>query len=232
MKYALVNGKKTHVRDVARGTLGYDCWYDDFEVKACKGLFMQYWKYTTGKPNLPSGYENETEWHAAWKESIRDDCCEVIMGPNGEHRADIRTPERVIELQYSPIDIRDVLDRTSFYVNETNERIVWVINVYKARHDKRIVTIQDPADSSRFFIKWIRAKKWVVEICEKTNTNVFLDISPNATNLILLWKHQGQLYGKWVSKSHFYDMYLMDVGLGKEKFLSAIKSVDPKKFWR
>lgn len=230
MKYAYVNGQKTHIKDAERGTLGRDCWFLDYEVKVCKGLFMQYWKYTDAKPILPTGYENETEWHAAWKAAIDDECCEVVLGPNREHRADIRTQNHIIELQYSPIDIRDILERTAFYRDITNRRVIWVVNVYKARKDKRIETIKDLTDKDRFFAKWKYPQKWVVKICEPTDNHVFLDISPTADNLILLWSYHGQLFGKWVRKDSFYDKYLRGVGTSKEDFLRAVKDVDIKKF--
>lgn len=103
MKYALVNGKKTHIRDVERGAIGYDCWHTGNEVKACKGSYYQYWRYTSPAPTLPKGYENETEWHVAWKQSIMDNYCEVVVGDNREHRADIMTPKHVIELNHVQI---------------------------------------------------------------------------------------------------------------------------------
>ena len=61
MKYAIVNGVKTNIRDVKKGTIGLDCWYRDYQVKACKGHYMQYWKYIDQKQVLPEGYENETD---------------------------------------------------------------------------------------------------------------------------------------------------------------------------
>ena len=91
MKYAIVNGVKTNIRDVEKGTIGFDCWYRDYQVKACKGHYMQYWKYTDQKPVLPEGYENETEWHECWKKLVNDECCEAICGGSNEHRADILT---------------------------------------------------------------------------------------------------------------------------------------------
>ncbi len=32
MKYALVDGKRRHIQDVERGTHGFDCWFQDYEV--------------------------------------------------------------------------------------------------------------------------------------------------------------------------------------------------------
>lgn len=231
MKYALVNGRKTHIRDVERGTLGYDCWFRTYEVKACKGHYMQYWKYTEDKPVLPIGYENETEWHAAWKAAIKDDFCEVICGDNQEHRADIKTPKQVIELQYSGIPFEEVQRRNKFYTELTGSRIIWVVNTYKAWKNKRIVTtLSKDGRKGELLVQWSYPKRWVVDICESKSTTVLLDISPTANNLLQLWKHKNQLYGKWTKKEDFFCRYLKDIATCKADFLEAIKNVDVRPF--
>lgn len=45
MKYAVVNGVRTHISKVDRGTIGKEFGYRDILVKACKGKHKQYWKY-------------------------------------------------------------------------------------------------------------------------------------------------------------------------------------------
>lgn len=206
MKFAIVNGQRTNIRDVKKGTIGFDCWYRDYQVKACKGHYMQYWKYVDETPILPDGYENETEWHECWKKIVHDEYCEVICGENNEHRADILTNDYAIEIQYSPISYEAARERTYFYHALKGHRTIWIVNVYKAWRNKRIITSK-PIDG-KFQINWNYSKKWVVDISNLTNSNVFLDISPSAKNLILFWKHDNELYGKWVEKNNFYEMYL------------------------
>ena len=231
MKYALVNGVKTHIRNAERGTIGYDCWFPEYEVKACKGHYMQYWKYTEEHPDLPEGYENDTEWHAAWKQAVRDEFCEVVCGENREHRADIRTQEYVIELQYSSISYDAAVDRCEFYHELTDRRVVWVVNAYDAwRKNNLHVTKNENSQSKNLLVTWKYPKRWVIDICGLQSTTVLLDFNPNAFSLLLLWKYNNQLYGKWVGKEHFYDVYLRDVGTGKENFLTAIKGIDVNKF--
>ncbi len=226
----MVDGKRMHISQAKKGQLGYDCWFHKYLVKACKGPYMQYWKFVDKVPPLPFGYENETEWHAAWKKAILDMYCEIVCGDNNEHRADIKTLERVIELQYSSLDVRDAIERTVFYYKLTGHRVIWVVNAYKARRDKRLNTRLDPDDPSRFFVDWKYPKKWVVDICKRTDANVYLDISPESNSLIYLWNHDGQLYGKWERKEVFYKKYLSRVATGLMDFLSAIKSVDGNLF--
>lgn len=45
MKYAIVNGVRTHISKVEKGTVGKEFGYRDAMVKACKGKHKQYWKY-------------------------------------------------------------------------------------------------------------------------------------------------------------------------------------------
>jgi hypothetical protein len=45
MKYAIVNGVRTHISKVEKGTVGKEFGYHNSFVKACKGKHKQYWKY-------------------------------------------------------------------------------------------------------------------------------------------------------------------------------------------
>jgi len=131
MKYALFNGEKTHAKNVESGTIGNDIWFPDYKVKACVGKYRQYWKYIDSSPQLPKGYEPESEWHAMWKKPILDSHCDVICGDNREHRADIKTNEYVIEIQKSPMDGFEVIERNKFYKNLSGNRLVWIVNIEK-----------------------------------------------------------------------------------------------------
>ena len=231
VKYALVHGAKIHIRNAARGTIGNDCWFPEYEVKACKGHYMQYWKYSEDHPDLPEGYENETEWHAAWKQAVQDDFCEVVCGENREHRADIRTQEYVIELQYSSISYDAAIDRCRFYHELTNQRVVWVVNVYDAWKKKNLRVAKDEnGQFKNLLVTWKYPKKWAVDICGLRTTTVLLDINPTAVSLLLVWKHDNRLFGRWISKESFYDKYINDAGTGKENFLAAMKGIEVNKF--
>lgn len=49
MKYAVVNGKLTHVNKVAKGTIAREFGYTNYLVIACKGKYRSYWKYVNIK---------------------------------------------------------------------------------------------------------------------------------------------------------------------------------------
>lgn len=212
MKYALYNGEKTHARDVISGTLGNDLWYTDFEVVACVGKYRQYWKYTGEKPELPNGYEPESEWHSAWKSSIKDEFCEVVCGDNNEHRADIKTDKNVIEIQKSPIDGWAVVERNEFYEKLTGSRLIWIVNIEKPWKDKRITTTLDKNNNDgRFIIKWSRNWQWVREIGVTKKTYLFLDFNSKNDKLIHTWIYKGEIYGKWIKKVDFFKNNLSNV---------------------
>lgn len=223
LKYALVNGEKRHIRDVPRGAHGYDCWFQKYEVIACKGNYMQYWKYCNERPQLPDGYENETDWHAAWKSLVHDEYCEVVCGDNNEHRADIRTPEVVIEIQNSGISFDAVKDRVNFYHNLTNRRVIWIVNAYASMRKGFIHT--DYITRNKCRVIWKYPKKWARDISNWANTEVYLDVTPRKENMLKIWLHNGELYGRWVRKQDFYDEYLRKYSDQTENFANIFSSL-------
>lgn len=208
MKYAIVNGVKTNIRDVEKGTIGFDCWYRDYQVKACKGHYMQYWKYVDQKPALPEGYENETDWHECWKKLVKDECCEVICGDNNEHRADILTDKEAIEIQYSSIAFEAAYERTVFYNNLKARRTIWIVNAYKSCRDRRIEVKKN--NNNEIIVNWKYAKRWAVDISHCGTSDVYLDLSPTSDKLLKIWKHDGVLYGKWIKKHDFFNQHLKE----------------------
>jgi hypothetical protein len=207
MKYALVNDCKVHIKNVERGTIGSDCWFSKNAVKACKGHYKQYWKYIDEKPVLPEGYENETDWHVAWKDSLRDEYVEVICGENNEHRADIKTPEYVIEIQKSPISYDAAKERSLFYSKLNKDtRMLWIVNAYSACSKRHISTTK--TKDNRLLVNWKYKKMWVADISGFTSTHVYLDLSPKSKNMLRIWKHEKLLYGNWESKEVFFNKYI------------------------
>ena len=228
MKYANFNGVRTHAKNVQSGTIGTDLWFNTYQVVAYVGKYRQYWKYLGEKPQLPNGYEPETEWHSAWKSAIKDEACEVICGDNREHRADIKTDKYVIEIQRSPIDGWAVVERNNFYSNLTGARLIWIVNVEKPWKEKRISILKDlTSKDGRLIIEWKHKWKWVHEMAVTTATYLFLDFNPRNDKMIMMWDRKdvktGKYvsYGKWVHKKVFFQNYLMPVA--KEDFVTDIE---------
>ena len=181
MKYALVNGQRTHARDVVSGTIGSDLWFPDYEVKACVGRYLQYWVYTADRPVLPRGYEPETQWHASWKELVDDQYTEVVCGANNEHRADILVGDQVVEIQKSRIDIRDAEDRVGFYRQMSpNCRVIWVIDVQDSWSADRLKAGAYSKETRNIFeLEWAKGSrhKWMVDLSRTPDTHVYFEFN-------------------------------------------------------
>lgn len=209
MKYAFYNGIKTRASDVPSGTIGNDLWYNTFPVKAHVGKYRQYWVYCDEKPELPEGYENESDWHASWKENLCDEFVEVVIGDGREHRADIFNGKQVIELQKSPIDIRAAKDRVNFYHNYSLQeyRVVWVINIEDAWHN----VSTDFVSKNKFKINWKYKRNWVYDLAYSLKTDVYLEFNHENDKLIKFWIHDDEMYGSWFAKEKFFNEYLNDI---------------------
>jgi hypothetical protein len=71
-------------------------------------------------------WENETEWHRAWKSCFPEEQREIVrFDLTGEkHIADVQTSTgKVIEFQNSPISLEELRSREEFYGN-----LIWIIN--------------------------------------------------------------------------------------------------------
>jgi hypothetical protein len=79
-------------------------------------------------------WENETEWHRAWKDQFPAECQEIIHhAEDGErHIADVKTERGwVIEFQYSYIKPEERRSREAFY-----KKLVWVVNGTRRKRDR------------------------------------------------------------------------------------------------
>lgn len=230
MIYSYVDGERKHIRDVEKGTRGFDCWYNQYETVACKGYFRKYWKYVNDRPDLPEGYENETEWHALWKSTIKEEYCEVVCGDNRQHRADIKTPEVVIEIQKSFISYEAAKERVDFYNNLTESRVIWIVNVYYPVFKGRINIKKVPGEYPE--VEWKYEKNWVRELLRLNSkkVSVYLDMSPKKDKMVKVWVHDKKMYGRWCEKSDFYNKYLKDFSYGCENFPDIFSGLDPEDY--
>jgi competence protein CoiA len=73
--------------------------------------------------------EGEGSWHLEWKRRFPPQWREFVMG---RHRADLRVPQGVVELQTSPISIDEVAEREVFYGN-----MVWLVDARDFNLDLR-----------------------------------------------------------------------------------------------
>ena len=93
--------------------------------------------------------EGESSWHIGWKRLFPEAWQEVAVG---NHRAGIKTPTCVIELQNSPLDEVTILQREAHYGN-----MVWVVN---ASHFTDNLLLRERGDYTSFRWKWPRKSWW------------------------------------------------------------------------
>lgn len=129
MKFALVNGQ----RQEAQPNLSGQCPTCNHPMIAkCGEVNIWHWAHQ-GKRLCDPWWENETEWHRAWKGQFPVDWQEVVhQADNGEkHIADVKTDRGwVIEFQHSYIKPEERRSRDSFY-----PKLVWVVNGLRRKRD-------------------------------------------------------------------------------------------------
>lgn len=87
-----------------------------------------------GRRHCDHWWENETEWHRAWKNRFSNDWQEIpARDKAGElHIADIKTPYGlVIEFQHSAIKLDEVKKRINFYGH-----VIWIIDAIRRPTDR------------------------------------------------------------------------------------------------
>lgn len=129
MKYALVNGERQEPQPKLSGSCP-NC--DRPMLARCGKIKIWHWAHR-GKLMCDPWWENETEWHRAWKNQFPKEWHEVIhRSESGEkHIADVKTEQGlVIEFQHSPISPEERQSRNAFY-----KKIVWVVDGTRRKTD-------------------------------------------------------------------------------------------------
>ena len=130
MKFALVNGQ----RQEAQPNLSGECRYCRKPMVAkCGEVRVWHWAHK-GRLLCDPWWENETEWHRAWKDQFPAECQEMIHhADDGErHIADVKTERGwVIEFQYSYIKPEERRSREAFY-----KKLIWVVNGTRRKRDR------------------------------------------------------------------------------------------------
>lgn len=129
-KFALVNGKRMEAQLGLRGTCQY-CQSD--MIAKCGSIRIKHWAHKSNA-SCDSWWENETEWHRAWKEHFPTEWQEKIHSDDtsGErHIADIKTANGVvIEFQHSPMNPIERQKRERFYKD-----MAWVVDGMPRKRD-------------------------------------------------------------------------------------------------
>lgn len=120
MEWAYVDGVRTRPSPRAEGVCP-TCRSD--VIAKCGEVNAWHWAHHAGDCDPWS--EGETQWHRNWKALFPSDWQEVVIDP---HRADIKTPKVVVELQHSPINPAMIREREQFYGD-----MVWLFDLRAVR---------------------------------------------------------------------------------------------------
>jgi len=188
MKFALVDGKR---ETATKGKVGI-CQFCGSELIAkCGEVKVHHWSHKS-KRNCDLWWENESEWHRAWKNEFPTECQEVIHhGENGErHIADVKTKKGwSIEFQHSFLNTEERRSRNEFYPN-----LIWVVDGLRRKRDKlkfkRVIKEESIAINGKPYVIQIRNPDENVLLKEWCNNNsyVFYDFQErNFSNELTLW---------------------------------------------
>lgn len=99
--------------------IGYCPTCNEQLLPKCGKIKVWHWSHRS-KRDCDKWYEPETQWHINWKNYFPENCQEVVIG---EHRADLKIGNTVIELQNSSISSLEIKEREEFYKD-----MIWIIN--------------------------------------------------------------------------------------------------------
>jgi competence protein CoiA len=130
MKFAVVGEER---REPQPGLPGKCDYCGDAMIAKCGDIRVHHWAHL-GTRNCDPWWENETEWHRAWKNHFPEDWQERShQSENGEkHIADVKTKSGVVlEFQHSHLSREERQSREMFYQN-----MVWVVNGLRRVRDR------------------------------------------------------------------------------------------------
>lgn len=195
MKFGLVNGVKSEAIKGARGSCPY-CGAD--LIAKCGDVKMNHWAHK-GKLVCDIWWENETEWHRAWKNNFPVEWQEIIHfdEKTGEkHIADTKSPEGwVLEFQHSPIKPEEIQSRNKFY-----KKIIWVVDGLRRERDRKQLdkTYEHGStfQTNNFQFEEINFLEFSRLLMEWSNCGkpVFLDFNETLMPLVLPFRNKDAIY--------------------------------------
>lgn len=131
MKFSLIDGQRLEAQPDISGKCPV-C--DQAMIAKCGDIKIWHWAHK-GRRTCDPWWENETEWHRAWKGRFPVSWQEIVhKADNGEkHIADVKTDQDwVIEFQHSYLKPEERRSRDSFY-----RKLAWVVDGTRRKRDAR-----------------------------------------------------------------------------------------------
>jgi hypothetical protein len=202
MKWALIDGVRSLAVDSGVRGVCPGCGGEVQAVAVTSEFVVPHWRHTVADCDPWS--EPESEWHRGWKARFPSEWQEVTMGP---HRADVKGPDGVLEIQKSSISIEEVREREEFY-----GRMCWLLCGHDFWKNLEWLGSQD----GRYSFRWKHARKvWLA-----------------AQKPLLIDTPWGLLRVKSINASHW--TFVNGVFIQPSqlmKFLDRSESVEADKLW-
>lgn len=148
MIWALQNAERVTAEPGGRGEC--PCCRGDVMAK-CGSIVVWHWAHKAD--DCDPWHEPESEWHIRWKRRFPDDWQEVVIG---NHRADVKTPKLVVELQASSISAEEIKEREQHYRN-----MVWLL---RGDDFKDNLWLRQRAGFMSFRWRWPRKSWWSAQM--------------------------------------------------------------------
>ena len=121
-------------------------------IAKCGDTNVHHWAHRRGD-DCDTWREPMTDWHLAWQECFPEECREVWVGPNREHRADVKGRGKILEVQRSSISAAEIQEREQFYGD-----MAWMLCGEDFEGRFKMWPCNDE-DRIRFSFKWKNIKR-------------------------------------------------------------------------
>ena len=160
-------------------------------VGKCGKIKIWHWAHKDNK-DCDNWGGRETEWHLNWKNEFPQDSQEVIIG---NHRADVKIKDIVIEFQNTSISLDDIKNRENYY-----GKMKWILNSAVFAQN---LQMRDKNGFKSFRWKW-PPKTWLNAI-----SPIYIDMQP--------------LVDEWIKFTELPDEEIISSGGGFIKKLNRVK---------
>lgn len=223
MKYSLVNGER---REAQPRHAGQCPACTQPTIAKCGEIKVWHWAHK-GHRTCDPWWENETEWHRAWKEQFPDQWQEVVhCADNGEkHIADVKTGQGwVIEFQHSAISAEERRSRDNFY-----PKLVWVIDGTRRKRD--VVQFQKALDHGTHVNQTSRVKRVSLDECKLlaewfgSHNRAFIDFGGDAIWWLLKSQCDDAPCVTPVARQEFIEIHRGDAAQGFDELFNLAQQV-------
>ena len=233
MKFALVNGERREAQPKLVGEC--PCCGSEMIAK-CGDVYAHHWAHK-GRRKCDLWWENETEWHRAWKNQFPLDWQEVVCrAEDGEkHIADVQTEDGwFIEFQHSRIKPEERDSREEFY-----KKLIWVIDgtlrpTYEEQFLKALDYAEAPIIQLPSFVRFRQVKSRLLDQWANRMVHVLLDFGA-AGPLWWLFPLQG-IHGRWITRMRRVDFIQAlgpveqrgdkDFGVAADNYIAMLKDFE------